>query len=992
MRDRTMRLVGRQAELTPITSAVAAVATSGDSPRVRVVSISDEAGIGKTRLAEEAAAVARERGFVVLAGTAYPLGTSIAYGPLLEALGNHLRALSDFERARLTSGLEELGRLFPGLVGARPEPVGDPALEKARLFDAADRFLARMAERRPVLLLLDDLHWADAATLELVQHLTRPAARRLLVLLVYRRDNAPPALRTLLTSLRRQSLVEIEPAGLLDSEVTEMLADLLDAMPPPGLAHAVASRAGGNPLFVQAQATLLLETGGLTRSGTHIRLDAAALSKIPPVVRDVVLDRLGRLSAEDRHVVDLLAVGADRVPHRLLAALTAAPDAALARLQSMRLVEEILLEEVGGGGIAYLLAHPLIQEVAYWELTELERRQLHAAYARALEGADTPAVGPDLDRLARHLRLARDRADPGRLIDVLRAAGERALALHAPREAAEHLQAAIEAIRAGRRTELLPPTLELLGDAWERVGEAEAAVTNWGEALASRRTAGERTAAGRLHSKLALAEWSQGDTDAARDHVRRALAAIEGLPGSPEHVDVHSARLQLAARTGDAAEAAAAAADLVTLAEAVGSPRLLAWAAIAETMAVMESDRPVAALAAAESAIEVATAAGDPVLVYQANDMGAVCALWLGDHRRAHLLAAECLDIARRLRAPPLQGRARAEMVLAAVHAGEWRQARQAAETWLEGLEQHSRFGPERTAAFQFLSLGLLAALTGEAGEAHGRLAEAARAFPGLERDLHLQQIVAATRVHACLAEGEAARGLEVPSPNTGDFTCLLDAGTGEAAAIAGRLDQALDAARILHRRADGTRTLPESWARWLEGLVALANGERETALADFAVAAEIAAEAENPFALARSRAAWGEVRAGAPGAAALLRALEAFDHLGARRHADRTRRALRVLGLAAPGRQSRRRSGPLTGREGEIAVLAAQGLTSAELAARLYISPQTVATHLKRIYARLGVGSRAALVRYALEAGWLGKYPERGTDTPVQDRHRAGS
>lgn len=183
---------------------------------------------------------------------------------------------------------------------------------------------------------------------------------------------------------------------------------------------------------------------------------------------------------------------------------------------------------------------------------------------------------------------------------------------------------------------------------------------------------------------------------------------------------------------------------------------------------------------------------------------------------------------------------------------------------------------------------------------------------------------------------------------------------------------------------------MPESWARWVEGLVAAAGGERESALAHFAVAAEIAEEAEIPYALARTRAAWGELQGGEPGATALRQALEAFEHLGARRHADRARGALRALGRAAPSRPSRRGSGPLTAREREITVLAAQGLTSAQLAGRLYISPQTAATHLKRIYARLGIGSRAALVRYALEAGWLENYPDLGTDAPAPGGHRA--
>jgi DNA-binding CsgD family transcriptional regulator len=988
-RHRVMRLAGRQAELTRLASAIDAAAGSRDTlNRARVVSISGEAGIGKTRLAEETAAAAKARGFAVLSGAAYPLGTGIAYGPLLEALGHYLRALPAVERTRATGGLEELGRLFPDLVAGRPEPIGDPALEKARLFDAVDRLLARMADRQPVLLLLDDLHWADLATLELVQHLARPAPRRLLIVLVHRQDEAPPVLHKLLMGMRRRGLVEITPPALDGAGVNEMIAELLHASPPADLVHAIAARARGNPLFVQAHIAHLLETGALTQKGTQIRLDAAALSQIPPVIRDLVLDRLERLAAEDRHIVDVLAVGADPVPHRLLTSLAAVPDAVLARLQSMRLVQEVVLEEAGGRGVAYLLAHPLIQEVAYRELSELERRRLHGAYARALEDDDKAVRGPDLDRLARHLRLAYDRADSSRLVDVLRAAGERALALHAPREAAEHLEAAVEAIRAAGRTELLAPTLELLGDAWGRVGDAGAAVRIWGGALGLRLAAGDRTAAARLHSKLSEAEWNRGRTDAARDHVQKGLAVLERLPASPEHAEMHYARVQLAARTGDAAGAAAAAADLAAVAGAVGSPTLLAWAAIAQALAEATSDRPAAALAAAESGIEPATAAGDPLLRYRAHDLALLGALALGERRRAHRHAAECLRIAHHLQSPPLEERTRASMLVAAVHAGEWAQARRAAES---ELEARPRLEPERSEAIRCLSLALLAALTGEPGEARRRLAEAAASFPGLDRDVHLQHVVATVQVHACLAEGSAARALAIVRPPAFDFTCLLDVGIGEAATLAGRFDLAREAAGILHRRAGGTRVLPESWARWLEGQVAAAGGEKERALARFTSAAEIAEEADNPYALARARAAWGELHGGEPGAAALRGALEAFERLGARRPADQTRSALRALGVAAPRRHSRRGSGPLTAREREIAVLAAQGLTSAELAARLYISPQTAATHLKRIYARLGIGSRAALVRYALEAGWLEKYPGSGTDAPAPGSHRAG-
>ncbi|HEX6482607.1 MAG TPA: ATP-binding protein, partial [Ktedonobacteraceae bacterium] len=162
-------LVGRSAEIDLLATRLSRAARGQGCAMFLV----GEAGIGKTRLAHEALVLAREQGFLVLEGSAYALEGRLAYAPILAAFGPFLRRLDSPRQARLVSGLPDLGRLFTDLRLPAPSPLGDPALEKTRLFEAVARLLERLARKTPVLLFLDDLHWADPASIELLHYLTR---------------------------------------------------------------------------------------------------------------------------------------------------------------------------------------------------------------------------------------------------------------------------------------------------------------------------------------------------------------------------------------------------------------------------------------------------------------------------------------------------------------------------------------------------------------------------------------------------------------------------------------------------------------------------------------------------------------------------------------------------------------------------------------------------------------------------------------------------
>ena len=178
-------LVGRSAEMDQLAAGLERVAHGQGC----VMFLVGEAGIGKTRLAHEALALAREQGFLVLEGSAYTLEGHLAYAPILAIFGPFLRRLDSPRQAQLVSGLSDLGRLFNDLRLPAPLPLGNPALEKTRLFEAVARLLERLARETPVLLFLDDLHWADPASIELLHYLARGIAdQSVLVLGTYRAE------------------------------------------------------------------------------------------------------------------------------------------------------------------------------------------------------------------------------------------------------------------------------------------------------------------------------------------------------------------------------------------------------------------------------------------------------------------------------------------------------------------------------------------------------------------------------------------------------------------------------------------------------------------------------------------------------------------------------------------------------------------------------------------------------------------------------------
>ena len=445
---------GGPPELTPFVARAAELARLRRmldnlmAGRGAAVVIRGEAGIGKTRLASEALESARSRGWRILTGRASPFG-GLGLEPIIEAFGGLLRGLDQPALHQLVADLPHLSRLFEGIGVPPAPPVGDPALERTLLFESVARLLERLARQIPTVLLIDDIQWADPASLELLHQLGRSIDRHPAALvLTYRpgEGGETERLRKLLITLRRLGVLEeIELARLDPDAVGTMAREFLGGRVPSSLLE-ILVRAAGTPLFVDAFLRGLVDRGQLTRAADSWTLTDTAI-EVPTAVRDVILERLDGLEPAARRVVEFVSLTGGALSYEVLAETGEwAPDALAGAVERLTAIG-VLAEEIDADDLAYRLTHPLYHEVAAGALPEIGRRRGHATLATALERR-SPS---DLEGLGRHYLAAGPALDRARALEVFTEAAGRAAQRGAYVEAARFLDAAVALARRARR-------------------------------------------------------------------------------------------------------------------------------------------------------------------------------------------------------------------------------------------------------------------------------------------------------------------------------------------------------------------------------------------------------------------------------------------------------------------------------------------------------------------------------------------------------------
>jgi class 3 adenylate cyclase len=469
----------------------------------QIVVVTGEPGIGKTRLMHEFARASHGDGATVLAGRCYEEGLA-PYQPFLEALTQYLATATDDELQRgLGPRAGELIRLMPELGDRLPglAPVaGDPEGERYRLFDAVATVLAAAAADAPVLLLLDDLHWADTPTLLLLRHIVRVAGTEQILVVGSHREGAPdlkPDLQEALGDLARETeVVTLKLAGLEQGSATRLIDSWAGESVPTGFARAVRAETDGNPFFIGEVLRHIEESGVLTGGGDERNWDVSVEDLgIPEGVRQVIEGRLARLSEATNQLLRLAAViGRDFELDLLQSVAGLSVDELLSALDEAS-GARILVEDDSGGD-RWSFSHALVRDTLYESLSKARRVRLHRAIGEALEALHGTGTGAPLAELSHHFFRAAHAGDLGRAIRYAVGAAEQATALLAHEEAANLYERAVQALESKRPSddERVCDLLTEAGHAHVRAGQEGRAREAFkrAAALARRRGDGER--------------------------------------------------------------------------------------------------------------------------------------------------------------------------------------------------------------------------------------------------------------------------------------------------------------------------------------------------------------------------------------------------------------------------------------------------------------------------------------------------------------------
>ncbi|MET8811980.1 AAA family ATPase [Streptomyces sp. NPDC004549] len=1005
--------VGRADELDTLKDAFARAAQG----EPQALLLGGEAGVGKTRLTEEFGALAATRGAVVARGGCVEIGADgLPFAPFSGALRT-LRAALPEPFADAASGQEaELAGLLPELgesaAAHRPDEQGT-----ARLFELTARLLERTSAERTVVLVLEDLHWADTATRHLLAYLFRTLRTgRVLLLATYRSDDIHRRhpMRPLLAELDRLRTVRrIELARFTREEVGRQIAGILAAEPDPRQVDAIFERSDGNAFFVEELAVADCEGCGTGLTGS---------------LRDLLLVRVEALPESAQRVVRIVAEGGSTVEHRLIAAVARLAEDDLIEALRAAVGAHILIPDPDGDG--YRFRHSLVREAVADDLLPGERSRLNRRYAQALE-ADPGLVPAD----ARVLRLAGywyHAQDPAKALPAVLDAAVVARRRHAYTEQLRLLERATalwdtapEETHAALRpldcmdvypAAALPPGeadrpaaplryVDLLAEAvvaGNFGGERERALKICKRALrllddesdpspgSPPRSSGDRYRAAWFWVQRSCLVQALARGDGWRE-LATAQELVRGLPPSEVHAEVLTlvAGWSMLHRPGP--DAFAAAERAVEYARMVGAREIELNARLTLGSLMIDAGGIDAGLAELRQVSADALAEGVTEVARRAYINLPSVLLNLGRQREAEPLLREGLEFARRSGPRDPQAWMWGNLAHTLYALGSWTEAAEAAE---RALRTGTSARPQGGGA---LSLARLALSRGDSAEASRHLAVARERYgtqdPMPQQWLPLARValgVAAAEGRFEDARAELRTALErgVPTGAHRDAWPLLRAAaTAEAdlrtlaAAEPGR------AAQLALLR-ETVRTLPTGvplWRAYEEWTRAeLLRAEDRATAADWSPVACAFEYLDRPYDLARVRYQLAEALLAEGGederdrAVELLRLCAAVaGHLGARPLAEAVARLVRRarLTLARVPKQPLTVADPaaalgLTGREQDVLRLVSAGRTNRQIAEELFISPKTASVHVSNILAKLGVASRgeAAALAHRLE------------------------
>jgi DNA-binding CsgD family transcriptional regulator len=982
------RIIGRTAELAELEAAVADAAEG----RPSLAFIAGESGVGKTRLVSELERLAAARhGARVLSGDCVELGEGeLPYAPLVAALRPLARDGDPVLTALPGPVRADLAALLPGLAGpdARIPEAGQDERAQARVFEALLALLTALSAQQPVLLSIEDLHWADRSTRAFLAFLAASLCReQILVVGSYRPDelHRRHPLRPLLAELERDVHARrVELAPLTPEELAEQLGDILGSPPGEMLVHRLYARSEGNPLFTEE----LLATGLDGRGG------------LPPTLRDALMLRIERLPAAAQEVLRLVAVGR-RLSHPTLAAASEAEPRELREALREAVAGHILVADDDDG---YQFRHALLREVVEDDLLPGERGELHLALARTMEArglADDPRIAA---AIAHHYSQAGDQ--PAALAASVRAA-RAAEDIHAFGEAAALYERALDLwahvpTAADLAGQSQVDILARAANAHDMEGDAARQETLLRKALSLVDPEQDPVLTAGLLERLHRAEWSLNRQDDALATLDRSLALLPGPGPSPERAWLLATKAKSLMLMGRYRSVVDVARQAIEEARATGARPSEGRAVNALGVAQQGLGDVEAGVASLREAVAIAQELGRTQEVCSGYTNLADILHLAGRTPEALEVALEGRHAAERL------GREETWLEAAiselAYEVGDWTRAaalpevgrRHQGTILLNLLLRHAELALGRgdhVAAGEALEaahtaaegsrepqfLGVLGALRAEherrAGDLTAARAAVEEALDRIEFCTDDAQRIARVAMAGVRVEADAAQQARDLGDAEAERRAVAQADLLlERVAIAAEGPRPVEGAYLLTAQADRARAAgADDPARWAAAADAWTALERpySTAMAYWRQAEAHAAAGDREPAAEAAGKALGIARGlGAGWLAAEIEGLVA-------------RARLQVAGPAIepePGAagEPARDADPfgLTDRERQVLALVANGATNREIGATLYMAEKTASVHVSRILAKLDVRSRTEAAGVAHRHGLAAPAP----------------
>jgi predicted ATPase/DNA-binding CsgD family transcriptional regulator len=1001
-------LIGRTDDL----EALHALLGQAKSGRRQIALLSGEAGVGKSRLVAEVTTQAAKEGFLVLQGNCFQADRAFPYAPFLDLLRSCFSSSSPMTRHDdLTPFAHELSQFLPDVTPLvhRPTPLQvhstlGPQQEQRRLFALLLHFFTEQPTHQPLLCILEDLHWSDETSLELLLYLARGCTHLpILFVLTYRSDEVPPELRHCLAEFDREHLAQDFSLQRLDRAGVDAMLWAIFAQHqavPTGLVESMYALTEGNPFFIEEMLKSLLVISPVASSegawertlpfGTHTRQPS-----IPRSVQDAVYQRTKRLSAPARQVLTLAAVAGRYFDLGILRQVMQIDESHLLGLMKELVAAQLVVEEAAD---QFAFRHALTRQAVYAELLVGERRALHRRIAETIEQRTSPTsiLDAQLVDLAYHFY---EGEVWSKAAEYGQRAGERALILYAPRAAVEHLTRTLDALKHLGST----PSAALLrarGQACETIGEFAHARADYEQALSIAR----QTQDGIMEwqSLLDIGFWWLGhDYVQAGEWFRRSLDLAQRLDDPRLHARSLNRVGNWLVNTGRAEEGLQAHQEALAIFEQIHDTQ-----GMAETFDLLGMANGIY---------------GDTVKALEQYDRAISLLRDLSDQQALILSLASRVSYA-----SPFS----VETTYSVCEHLE-----PCSRNITEALSLARQVDSLVSQAYVEFAAGLVFASFGELGRGLAHAQDSLRIATEIK---HTQWMAAANftlgHVYLLLLEANLAvqafeTGLALARDSgsawwIGNITAYL----ARAYLMQGALPRAETVLQAVMAHEQQPRNVPDRRMSWAWGELALASNEPEKALdiADRLIISAPGTTRSQPIpwllklkgealgALSRREEAIQVLEEARRGALArqerpLLwqidralgrqhRRLKQVDQ--ARRNFTSAREGINSLASSiddsylrehflhaalsslprekpvSPNRAAKEAFGGLTEREREVVRLVAQGKTNREIADALVVTKRTIETHINNILYKLTLASRAQIVVWAVESGLVTHEP----------------